>query len=56
MASSDVIEVYNWITTGTDVAVVDKGIARAVKDLADDRRLMATNNTAKPESRGVLVR
>jgi lipoprotein-anchoring transpeptidase ErfK/SrfK len=56
MASGDVIEIYNWITTGTDVAVVDKGIARAVKDLADDRRLMATNNTAKPDSRGVLTR
>jgi lipoprotein-anchoring transpeptidase ErfK/SrfK len=56
MASSDVIEVYNWITAGTDVAVFDKGISRAVKDLADDRRLMATNNTAKPDSRGVLVR
>ncbi len=56
MASSDVIEVFNWITTGTEVAVVDKGIIRAVKDLADDRRLMATNTTAKPDVRGVLVR
>ena len=55
MASNDVMEVFNWITIGTDVAVVDKGIARAVKDLADDRRLMATNTT-KPDSRTVLVR
>jgi hypothetical protein len=56
MASNDVIEIYNWITTGTDVAVVDKGIARAVKDLADDHRLVATNNTAKPDSRAVVTR
>ena len=55
MASNDVMELFNWITTGTGVAVVDKVIARAVKDLADDRRLMATNNT-KPDSRTVVVR
>jgi L,D-transpeptidase catalytic domain len=55
MASNDVMELFNWITNGTEVAVVDKLIARAVKDLADDRRLMATNNT-KPDSRTVLVR
>jgi hypothetical protein len=50
MRSSDVIEVFNWITPGTEVAIVDKGISRAVKDLADDRRLMVTNIT-KPEER-----
>jgi len=50
MRSSDVIEVFNWITPGTEVAIVDKGIGRAVKDLADDRRLMVTNIT-KPEER-----
>ena len=55
MASNDVMEVFSWITIGTEVAVVDKGVARAVKDLADDRRLVATNNT-KPDSRTVLVR
>jgi hypothetical protein len=55
MASNDVMELFNWITTGTEVAVVDKVIARAVKDLADDRRLVATNNT-KPDSRTVVVR
>ncbi len=56
MASSDVIEMYNWITAGTEVAVVDKGISRAVKDLADDHRLVATNTAVKPDSRGELVR
>ncbi len=55
MRSCDVIEVFNWITIGTGVAIVDKGLARAVKDLADDRRLMATN-TAKPAERSDLVR
>ena len=55
MASNDVMELFNWITIGTDVVVVDKAVARAVKDLADDRRLVATNNT-KPDSRTVLVR
>jgi hypothetical protein len=50
MRSSDVIEVFNWITPGTEVAIVDKGISRAVKGLADDRRLMVTNIT-KPEER-----
>ena len=49
MRSSDVIEVFNWITPGTEVAIVDKGIGRAVKDLADDRRLMVTNITKSEE-------
>jgi lipoprotein-anchoring transpeptidase ErfK/SrfK len=56
MASNDVIEIYSWIAIGTEVAVVDKGLVRAVRDVADDRRLMATNNTTKPDSRGELVR
>jgi lipoprotein-anchoring transpeptidase ErfK/SrfK len=55
MRSSDVIEIFNWINIGTEVAIVDKAIGRAVKDLAEDRRLMATN-TAKPEGRSDLVR
>lgn len=55
MRSSDVIEVFNWINVGTGVAIVDKALGRAVKDLAEDRRLMATN-TAKPEGRSDLVR
>jgi lipoprotein-anchoring transpeptidase ErfK/SrfK len=55
MRSSDVIEIFNWINIGTEVAIVDKAIGRAVKDLAEDRRLMATN-TAKPEGKSDLVR
>ncbi len=55
MRSTDVIELYNWITIGTGVAIVDKGIARAVRDLAEDHRLMATN-TSKPDNRSDLVR
>jgi lipoprotein-anchoring transpeptidase ErfK/SrfK len=55
MRSSDVIEIFNWITIGTGVAIVDKAISRAVRDLVEDRRLMATN-TDKPEGRSDLVR
>jgi lipoprotein-anchoring transpeptidase ErfK/SrfK len=55
MRSCDVIEIFNWITIGTGVAILDKGLARAVKDLADDHRLMATN-TGKPAERSDLVR
>src|ERR1700732_4586181 len=43
MRSTDVIEVFNWITVGTEVVVADKGIGRAVKELSDDHRFMATN-------------
>jgi lipoprotein-anchoring transpeptidase ErfK/SrfK len=55
MRSSDIIEVFTWITIGTEVAIVDKGVARAVRDVAEDRRLMATNTT-KPEVKSDLVR
>jgi len=55
MRSSDVIELFNWITIGTEVAIVDKAIGRAVKDLAGDRRLMATNS-AKQGEKSDLVR
>src|ERR1700730_13744309 len=55
MRSSDVIEVFNWITIGTEVAIADKAIGRAVKDLAEDRRLMVTNS-AKQEEKSDLVR
>lgn len=55
MRSSDVIEIFNWINIGTEVAIADKAIGRAVKDLIEDRRLVATN-TAKPEMKSSLVR
>jgi len=55
MRSSDVVEVFNWIATGTEVAILDKPLFRAVKDLADDRRLAATD-MAKAEAKSGLVR
>jgi lipoprotein-anchoring transpeptidase ErfK/SrfK len=51
MRSSDVVEIFNWITIGTGVAVLDKPISRGVKELADDRRLVATT-----EAKSELVR
>jgi len=48
MRSSDIVEVFNWITVGTEVAISGKPIGRAVKELADDKRLMATNTTKTP--------
>jgi lipoprotein-anchoring transpeptidase ErfK/SrfK len=47
MSSSDVIEIFNWVTIGTDVAIVDKPINRAVKDSIEERVLVA-KNSAKP--------
>jgi hypothetical protein len=55
MRSTDIIEVFNWITIGTEVVIADKGIGRTVKELADDHRFVATN-TVKPEERSDLVR
>ena len=34
MRSSDVIEVFNWVGIGTNVAIVDEPIRRAVRDFA----------------------
>ena len=55
MASGDIMELFKWVAIGTGVSVLDKGLVRAVKELFDDHKRMATNN-AKPEGRGVLVR
>jgi hypothetical protein len=54
MRSNDVAEVFNWVTTGTDVAIVSKPINRAVKDLADERTLVATNLSRPVEKSEVL--
>jgi lipoprotein-anchoring transpeptidase ErfK/SrfK len=35
MRSADVIEVFNWVGIGTNVAIVDEPIRRAVKDAAE---------------------
>ena len=45
MRSRDVIELFNWIAVGTEVAIVDSGIDRASKEIADNSRLIATNTT-----------
>jgi len=55
MGLSDVIEVFNWIGVGTEVAIFDKPISRGVKELTDNRRLMATNTT-RTDTRTELVR
>jgi hypothetical protein len=55
MGLNDVIEVFNWIPVGTEVAILDKPISRGVKELVDDRRLVATNTT-KADTRTELVR
>jgi len=55
MRSNDVIEIFNWVTTGTDVAIVAKPIYQAVKDLPDVHALVATN-VAKPEQKSVVLR
>ena len=55
MRSNDVAEIFNWVTVGTDVAIVAKPINRAVKDLADEHALVATNVT-KPEEKSEVLR
>jgi lipoprotein-anchoring transpeptidase ErfK/SrfK len=55
MRSNDVIEIFNWVTAGTDVAIVDKPIYQAVKDLPDAHALVATN-VAKPEEKSEVLR
>jgi lipoprotein-anchoring transpeptidase ErfK/SrfK len=55
MRSNDVIEIFNWVTTGTDVAIVDKPINQAIKELSDVHPLVATN-VARPEEKSEVVR
>jgi lipoprotein-anchoring transpeptidase ErfK/SrfK len=50
MSSTDVIEIFNWVTIGTDVAIVDKPINRAVKDAAEEHTLVARNNPKPNDS------
>jgi hypothetical protein len=54
MRSNDVVEIFNWVTPGTDVAIVDKPMNRAVKDLADEHVLAATNVARQEEKSAVL--
>jgi lipoprotein-anchoring transpeptidase ErfK/SrfK len=55
MRSNDVVEIFNWVTVGTDVAIVAKPINRAIKDLADEHTLVATN-VARPEEKSEVLR
>jgi hypothetical protein len=55
MRSNDVVEIFNWVAVGTDVAIVAKPINRAVKDLADEHTLVATN-VARPEEKSAVLR
>src|SRR6516165_656953 len=55
MRSNDVIEIFNWVTTGTDVAIIDKPINQVVKDLPDAHALVATN-AAKQEEKSAVLR
>ena len=55
MRSNDVIEIFNWVTNGTDVAIVDKPMNRAVRDLPVEHALVATN-VARPEERSEMLR
>lgn len=55
MRSSDVMEIFNWIQVGTEVAIVDKPISRAaLKEEFGERRLVATNSS-RPEERTVAA-
>jgi len=55
MSSTDVVEIFNWVTTGTDVAIIDKPINRAIKDSVEEHTLIATNNS-KPNEKSDMVR
>jgi lipoprotein-anchoring transpeptidase ErfK/SrfK len=52
MRSSDVIEVFNWVGIGTDVAIVDEPIRRAVKDLAAETMVARNDQKRAPEPVG----
>jgi hypothetical protein len=52
MRSSDVIEVFNWVGIGTDVAVVDEPIRRAVKDFAAEAMVARNDQRRAPEPAG----
>ena len=54
MRSNDVIEIFNWVTAGTDVAIVDKPMNQAVKDLSGVHALVATT-IARPEEKSELL-
>lgn len=52
MRSSDVIEVFNWVGIGTNVAVVEQPIRRAVKDLRAEAMVARNEQKRGPEPVG----
>jgi L,D-transpeptidase catalytic domain len=52
MRSSDVIEVFNWVGIGTDVAIVDEPIRQAVKDSAAGAMVARNDQKRGPERVG----
>lgn len=55
MRSSDVIQIFDWIQVGTEVAIVDKPINRtALKEEFEEHGLVARNGL-KPEERTVAA-
>jgi len=52
MRSSDVIEVFNWVGIGTNVAVVDEPIRRAVKDFAAEAMVARNDQRRAAEPAG----
>jgi hypothetical protein len=55
MRSNDVIEIFNWVTSGTDVAIVEKPMNRAIRDLAEEH-VLVTTNLARTEEKSVALR
>jgi lipoprotein-anchoring transpeptidase ErfK/SrfK len=52
MRSSDVIEVFNWVGIGTDVAIVEQPIRRAIKDLEAEAMVARNEQKRGPEPEG----
>jgi lipoprotein-anchoring transpeptidase ErfK/SrfK len=52
MRSSDVIEVFNWVGIGTNVAIVDEPIRRAVRDFASEAMVARNDQKRVPEPVG----
>jgi lipoprotein-anchoring transpeptidase ErfK/SrfK len=52
MRSADVIEVFNWVGIGTEVAIVQDPIRRAVKDMAAESMVARNEQRRAPEPEG----
>ena len=52
MRSSDVIEVFNWVGIGTNVAIVDEPVRQAVRDFASEAMVARNDQKRVPEPVG----